>query len=69
MQTKGFACQFTGFCTKRRVGVKPCLLETNSVHCVGLERLGWGGAALRKGFKEDQSLSRKVSDQFLRAIF
>ena len=40
MQSKGFAYNFPGFCTRRRVGMKPCLLEANTVHCGGLERLG-----------------------------
>ena len=40
MQTKGLAYQFTGFCTKRRVGVKPQLLEANFVHSGGSEGLG-----------------------------
>ena len=37
---EGVCLQFTGFCTRCRVGVKPCLLKANTVHCGGLEGLG-----------------------------
>ena len=45
MQKKGLGYHY---CTKRRVGVKPCLLEANPVHCGGLERLGSTSIGLRK---------------------
>ena len=49
LQNKGFGpCKlrvyllFTGVCTARRVGVKPCFLEANTVHCGGSESLDTG---------------------------
>ena len=37
METMGFCLPSTGFYTRHRVDVKPCLLEASPVHCGGLE--------------------------------
>ena len=57
LQNQGFGpCKlsgyllFTGFCTRRRVGVKPCLLEANTVHCGGSERSWFGTFPIFPGF-------------------
>ena len=48
VQTKGVHLLFAAFCTTRRVGVRPCFLEANTVHCGGSESLGCTEHASKK---------------------
>ena len=50
---QGVCLPFPGFCSKRTVGVKPRLLEANTVHCGGL--VGLGIAKLRSQSCADKS--------------